>query len=75
MRTMTPLSVDLSFSGDGEDGYNTQTHKVPGDENYHSQWISGDGEEEHGKWRTKGDEGAAKKLHDRHDGSFSIPER
>ena len=55
--------------------YDTQTHKVPGDENYHSQWISGDGEEEHGKWRTKGDEGAAKKLHDRHDGSFSIPDR
>ena len=57
------------------DIYDTQTHKVPGDENYHSQWISGNGEEEHGKWRTKGDEGAAKKLHDRHDGSFSIPDR
>ena len=26
MRTMTPRSVDLSFSGDGEDGYKTHRY-------------------------------------------------
>ena len=51
-------------------GKASDQQKLPGNENNDSQWISGDGEDEHGKWGTKGNEGAAKKLHDRHGDRF-----